>query len=140
MECEATGWRCSANPLRHLPTTRGPQAVSSLAAQVDHACRETGFLYVSGHALSQADIDRQLALVQRLFALPQGSKEVLDAAASPLARGYNSLAHGRHNCTPEDGLQDVKVGRRERGKGQGRKGLAPSLQRSTQLISGRRCS
>ena len=66
MECEATGWRCSANPLRHLPTTRRPQAVSSLAAQVDHACRETGFLYVSGHALSQADIDRQLALVQRL--------------------------------------------------------------------------
>ena len=105
---------------RHPPATCRPQAVAGLAAQVDRACRETGFLYITGHGLRQADIERQLALVQRLFALPQGAKEGLDAAASPLARGYNSLAHGRHNCTPEDGQQDVKVGRGREVAGKGR--------------------
>ena len=104
---------CSTNPPPPPPppptTRRRPQAIASLAAQVDRACRHTGFLYIAGHGLSQADISRQLALVQRLFALPQGAKGGMDAAASPLARGYNSLAHGRHNCTPQDGQQDVKV-------------------------------
>ena len=146
-------------PVIDLSPLAAPQpdaaAVRQLASALHAACRDVGFLYIAGHGLSQGQLDGLTALATRLFDLPQVDKEALDAARSPLARGwvgeaparhmpgtaaaglcsvgaslgqllatadgpapdprqlppsspppwcsYNSLQHGRHSCTPEDG-------------------------------------
>ncbi|KAL4459192.1 hypothetical protein ABPG75_014057 [Micractinium tetrahymenae] len=93
------------SPLAQEP--RDGAAVKRLAAAVDRACRETGFLFIKAADLSEHDIGQLLALT-RLFELPQEAKDALDATQSPLFRGYNSLQHGKHSCTPEDGQRDAK--------------------------------
>ncbi|KAI7843361.1 hypothetical protein COHA_003057 [Chlorella ohadii] len=84
------------------------EAVQRLAAEVDRACRQVGFLYVSGHGVSEEEMQGLVGLTRRLFDLPQAAKDGLDASKSALARGYNSQELGKHSCTPEDGRQDVK--------------------------------
>lgn len=94
------------SPLRQSPADAA--AVQRLAAEVDRACRQVGFLYVSGHGVSEEEMQGLLGLACRLFDLPRAAKEGMDASESTLARGYNSLEEGKHSCTPEYGGQDVK--------------------------------
>ena len=103
-------------PIEH----RDAESVKRLAAQLDRACRDVGFFHITGWSGAAATAATAAAprtlhqqrfpdYVRRFFALPQSSKDALDSSASPAAHGYNSLLHGRHNCTPEDGRQDTKV-------------------------------
>ncbi len=62
---------------------RDAGAVKRLAAAVDQACRETGFLFIT---VPDHEIRKLLAL-SRLFDLPQAAKDALDATQSPLFRG-----------------------------------------------------
>lgn len=73
------------SPLLQEPRDGG--AVQNVAATVDQACRETGFLYVR---VPDLDIGQLLALT-RIFDLPQEAKDALDASQSPLFRGRVAL-------------------------------------------------
>jgi isopenicillin N synthase-like dioxygenase len=68
---------------------RGWQTVSR---EIDKACREAGFFYVSGHQIPQARIDEVFALGKAFFALPEADKRLIDIARSPNHRGYGPLA------------------------------------------------
>ena len=45
-----------------------------VAAQVDDACREIGFLVIEGHGVAQAQIDGMQSVTRAFFALPQWEK------------------------------------------------------------------
>lgn len=91
-----------------LSEQRNKDAVVDMAQQLHVACRDVGFFYITDHGMSQPDLERLLCLCRRLFDLPDGAKQALDANHSALARGYGSQERGKHSCTPEDGERDAK--------------------------------
>jgi isopenicillin N synthase-like dioxygenase len=59
-----------------------------------------GFFYVENHGIDQRVVDGMLGAAERFFSQPLKAKAALDAAASPLWRGYISTASGFHTCKP----------------------------------------
>lgn len=70
-----------------LADTPQPQQLSELASSIRAACRDVGFLYITGHGVPAHQLNRALGLVDQLFDLPAEAKEEVDAAKSPLSRG-----------------------------------------------------
>ncbi|HEV2573102.1 MAG TPA: 2-oxoglutarate and iron-dependent oxygenase domain-containing protein [Beijerinckiaceae bacterium] len=62
-----------------------------LAAELGQACREVGFFYLTGHGLTEADIDLLFAESRRFFALPESTKKAIAISASSANRGYVGL-------------------------------------------------
>jgi hypothetical protein len=89
-----------------------------VAAQVDAACRDFGFLQVTGHGVPGPVCDDLLNTWAAFFDLPMGEKlrwVVPDESAN---RGYSwpgkeALAHSRGEQTPPDLMEAFNVGRRE---------------------------
>ena len=46
----------------------------SVAQQIDQACRNSGFFYVVGHAITAQRIDELESMYKRFFALPMAEK------------------------------------------------------------------
>ncbi|HYG84825.1 MAG TPA: 2-oxoglutarate and iron-dependent oxygenase domain-containing protein [Azospirillum sp.] len=63
-------------------------AKAAVAAEIGRACREVGFLYVTGHGVRQALIDGVVAQARRLYALPDEAKRALYIGRSSNHRGY----------------------------------------------------
>ena len=76
-------------------------AGSRIGAEIRHACETAGFFYVTGHGLPAGALDRAFAAARSFFERTQRAKDA-STAGMPLFRGYNSLEHGSHSCTPED--------------------------------------
>ncbi len=99
----------------HKGGVAGKRAV---AAQVDAACRDFGFLQVTGHGVPGPVCDDLLSAWAAFFDLPMGEKlrwVVPDESAN---RGYSwpgkeALAHSRGEQTPPDLMEAFNVGRRE---------------------------
>lgn len=60
-------------------------------AQLRHALINVGFLYLSNHPVSQADIDLLIDYIPKLFALPQEAKEKIRMVHSEHFLGYSLL-------------------------------------------------
>lgn len=60
-------------------------------AEIQKACRETGFFYVAGHGISQHLIDAQFEYARRFFALPLEEKLRLHMKNSPATAGYEPI-------------------------------------------------
>ncbi len=66
-----------------------PVARQSVAAEIDAACRESGFLVVGGHGIDQELIDRIHRTTIELFDQPDGWKARFDCPPeSPALRGF----------------------------------------------------
>ncbi|MGZ7013057.1 MAG: isopenicillin N synthase family dioxygenase [Acidimicrobiales bacterium] len=68
-----------------------PGGRARLAAEVDRACREVGFLQIVGHGVPRAVIDDLLAAADAFFARPVAEKLATESPRAELNRGYASL-------------------------------------------------
>jgi len=69
-----------------------PAAKSRLAAEVDRACRDIGFLVIAGHGVDPALIERVDRLSREFFDLPEAEKLKVRQPAADVTRGYTPLA------------------------------------------------
>ncbi|WP_141324559.1 isopenicillin N synthase family oxygenase [Myxococcus sp. AB025B] len=68
------------------------EARRQVARDIEQACRDTGFFYVSGHGVPDALLARMEELSHRFFALPREAKEAMDMARGGAAwRGWFPL-------------------------------------------------
>ncbi|QQA44383.1 isopenicillin N synthase family dioxygenase [Pelagovum pacificum] len=83
-----------------------PSERRSLASAVDEACRETGFLTISGHGVPDADIAAVRAAVRAFFDGPAEAKVALRPGPGRpygyLGVGSEALARSRGEETPPD--------------------------------------
>jgi isopenicillin N synthase-like dioxygenase len=92
----------------------GPTDKARVAEEVDRACREIGFLIVSGHDVPAALIAKMHAMSDGYFALPHWEKMRLKLPADRL-RGYSpseshSLASSMDEVTPTDLREAFNMG------------------------------
>ena len=64
----------------------------SVAEQIDRACREWGFFYITGHPISPARINELLTAAKTFFALPATEKLKIDITQTAHHRGYGAVA------------------------------------------------
>ncbi len=76
----------SVNPAADADGIRG-----DLAAQLCTICHEVGFFLVDGHGIEQQLIDDVFEMMERFFALDDEAKLLIDKAASPHFRGWESV-------------------------------------------------
>jgi isopenicillin N synthase-like dioxygenase len=70
----------------------GSDAKRAVAAKVDRACRDIGFLVISGHGVSDELIQAMGSMSRRFFDLPLEAKHDVDRPAADVSRGYVGLA------------------------------------------------
>ena len=70
---------------------RDPAERGRIAAEVDRACREVGFLQVVGHGITSATIDSMLEACDEFFGRPVAEKLATESPAAELNRGYAAL-------------------------------------------------
>ncbi len=80
---------------------------AAVAEAVGQACREVGFLYIAGHGVPPALVDRCFAEIRRFFALSDERKMAVHMRRSPCHRGYYPLFE--ENTDP-DLTADLKEG------------------------------
>jgi isopenicillin N synthase-like dioxygenase len=90
----------------------------AVAAQVDAACRDFGFLQVTGHGVPGPVCDDLLSAWAAFFDLPMAEKMRWMVPDESANRGYSwpgkeALAHSRGEQTPPDLMEAFNVGRRE---------------------------
>jgi isopenicillin N synthase-like dioxygenase/ADP-ribose pyrophosphatase YjhB (NUDIX family) len=94
------GWGLLAPviPIIDLSVLRGPDAAAE-TARLRAALHETGFLYVTGHGVAPAVVERVFEAAREFFALPLEDRLAIDEVNSPHFRGYtqlgNELTQGR---------------------------------------------
>jgi isopenicillin N synthase-like dioxygenase len=67
----------------------GPQAIAGVAAEIESACRDTGFFYVTGHGVAPDLFKRLEEASWRFFALPLADKLEIEMARGGRAwRGF----------------------------------------------------
>ena len=84
-----------------------PAGKAILGQEVDHICRETGFLAISGHGVPQETIDRAWTAARAFFDLPAEEKLRSKAPYPGYPYGYlgpelEALAKSRGEDTPPD--------------------------------------
>jgi isopenicillin N synthase-like dioxygenase len=63
-----------------------------VATQIDAACRDWGFFYITGHGIPPERIDALLAAAKAFFALPEAEKLKIDITRTAHHRGYGAIA------------------------------------------------
>lgn len=71
-----------------------------------HACRETGFVLLTGHGIAQERITGVFDAADAFFALPEANKALLDIRKNPHNRGWAAL--GTENLDDTSDLSDRK--------------------------------
>jgi isopenicillin N synthase-like dioxygenase len=86
-----------------------------VAAQVDRACRDIGFLVITGHGVAPALIERVDATSRAFFQLPLEQKEALKRPSDDQVRGYSAignegLSYSLGKKTPGDLKESFSIG------------------------------
>ncbi len=63
-----------------------------LAASIDRACRDIGFLVISGHGVAPELVDHARETARAFFDLPLAEKMRVRQPAADVARGFTPLA------------------------------------------------
>jgi isopenicillin N synthase-like dioxygenase len=92
-----------------------PEGKAAVAAQVDQACRDIGFLVVSGHGIPEDLIARTHAVSQEFFDRPHAEKLAVDRPAPDQVRGYSAvggegLSFSLDEPTPPDIKESLSIG------------------------------
>ena len=109
----------TAYPVDVEPFLRGGTAAqAAVAAEVDRACRDTGFLVVTGHGVPLDVCNRVLDAFAAFFDRPLAEKERVIVADEGANRGYSALgkeglAYSRGDTTPPDLFEAFNVGRED---------------------------
>jgi isopenicillin N synthase-like dioxygenase len=77
---------------------------NAVAAAIDRAFRDVGFLVITGHGVPSALIGEAFAAARAFFALPVGEKLAARPSASDVFRGYNGVASQRSGNVYNRGL------------------------------------
>jgi isopenicillin N synthase-like dioxygenase len=98
----------------------GPADRADVAARLDAACRDSGFLFVTGHGVAQAVCDDALDAWAAFFDQPLAEKVRWVVADDEANRGYSApgkegLAYSRGKETPPDLFEAFNVGRERDG-------------------------
>jgi isopenicillin N synthase-like dioxygenase len=107
------------HPVDLEPFRLGGQAErASVAAAIDAACRDSGFLLVSGHGVPTGLCDDVLGAFGEFFDRPLGEKRRFVVADEMANRGYTEpgkegLAYSRGDETPPDLFEAFNVGRED---------------------------
>ncbi len=64
----------------------------AVAEQIDRACRQWGFFYITGHPISAERINALLAAAKQFFARPAADKLQIDITQTAHHRGYGAIA------------------------------------------------
>jgi isopenicillin N synthase-like dioxygenase len=96
----------------------GPAERAEVAAAIDTACRDSGFLLVTGHGVPTALCDAALDSFGAFFDLPLAEKRRFVVADESANRGYSELgkeglAYSRGEETPPDLFEAFNVGRED---------------------------
>jgi len=94
----------------------GPDAREEVARTLDQACRDSGFLVVTGHGVAPELCDDVLDVFARFFDQPLEEKRRWHVADEAANRGYSelgkeALAYSRGEATPPDLFEAFNVGR-----------------------------
>lgn len=83
----------NAMPVIDLTALGGSDAAASkaVATRIREACMASGFFYVTGHGIGEAELARLFAESKRFFDLPVAEKEKLVTTSKPIVRGYDGL-------------------------------------------------
>jgi isopenicillin N synthase-like dioxygenase len=92
-----------------------PEGKAKVAEQVGQACRDIGFLVVSGHGISEGLVRRTYETSQAFFALPLVEKAKSDRPALDQVRGYSAvggegLSYSLDEPTPPDLKESLSIG------------------------------
>ncbi len=93
--------------------TGGEADKDRVAAAVDRACRDTGFIVITGHGVAPALLARAFGACEAFFALPSADKRRTANATG--TRGYQvlggqGLAHSLGEETPPDLFEGFSLG------------------------------
>jgi len=96
----------------------GPSDKIEIAKQIDTACRDIGFLVITGHGVSPDLIERTQAVSRAFFDLPETEKRRYVAADPKTNRGYFAegtlaAANSRDAATAPDFRETFKMSREE---------------------------
>lgn len=91
-----------------------------VASELDDACRDSGFLMISGHGVRQQVCDDVLDSFQAFFDLPSSEKRRWSVEDQSANRGYSeigseALAYTRGETTPSDLFEAFNIGRDDLG-------------------------
>lgn len=84
--------------------------VARVAGQIGHACRETGFFYISNHGVADALMSAMFGCAEAFFASPQAEKDGLAITRSRHNRGYVGMATERLNLAQADLKEAFNIG------------------------------
>jgi isopenicillin N synthase-like dioxygenase len=92
-----------------------PEGKKGVAAQVGQACRDIGFLVISGHGISEDLIRKTYDTSSAFFSLPHGEKVKADRPAPDQVRGYSAvggegLSYSLDEPTPPDIKESLSIG------------------------------
>jgi len=76
-----------------------------LASEIDRACREIGFLVISGHGIPETRLDEVAAVSRAFFALETAEKQQIARPGLDIARGYIGL--GAESVARSQGVADA---------------------------------
>jgi isopenicillin N synthase-like dioxygenase len=87
----------------------------AVAREVGQACRDIGFLIVSGHGVPDDLIEQTYQTAKTFFALPVAEKEAVDRPAPNVVRGYSAvggegLSYSLDEPTPPDLKESFTIG------------------------------
>ncbi|MBO2930200.1 2-oxoglutarate and iron-dependent oxygenase domain-containing protein [Metapseudomonas otitidis] len=78
-----------------------------VATQIDAACRDWGFFYITGHGIPSERIDALLAAAKAFFALPEAEKLKIDITRTAHHRGYGAIATEQLDPTQPSDLKET---------------------------------
>lgn len=78
-----------------------------VATQIDTACRDWGFFYITGHGIPPERIDALLAAAKAFFALPEAEKLKIDITRTAHHRGYGAIATEQLDPTQPSDLKET---------------------------------
>src|ERR1700760_420259 len=90
-------------------------AKKAVADKIDEACRDIGFLVITGHGVSSSLIDRVYGVSRELFDLPIGDKMKCQRPAPDQVRGYarggsGAAQYGLAAESPPDLNESLSIG------------------------------
>jgi isopenicillin N synthase-like dioxygenase len=92
-----------------------PEGKSSVAAAVDRACRDIGFLVITNHGIPEDLIQKVSSLTTRFFDMPLAEKRKVDRPSPEMVRGYSAVAeeglsYSLEEAAPGDLKESFSIG------------------------------
>ena len=92
-----------------------PEGKAAVAEQIGQACRDIGFLVVSGHGIPEDLIGKTYDVSKEFFELPHSEKMKADRPAPDQVRGYSAvggegLSYSLDEPTPPDIKESLSIG------------------------------